>query len=412
MKTLGLVTVVPVVAAAAISLLPSTATAITPIASRDALLAGRILGSDGSAASGTRVQLLAWPQSIPVGGKSLRLQQIATATSGDNGAFRLSVAAGDLSGVADPAQQSSEINVDVVASSKQQLSVYATTIYVHHTSDGESLSFASEPDPASEASVGSAHRFAEATTQRSTAFTGSPTNQGLVLRLGVKAQGRTGSTPTTRSVQPFAQGSSLVANLGTKEVIVGDLSSTTGASGYSAYWTYEKSSTSTLGVAVSDDKYTGFSSSGHSVESSTVTMPFPSFHTPGIRYARTGMQYGKFLVFDDGGSGYVNTWYEVRAYKWIGGSSQDTQAATAFSHCRRYVGGGYGRPVEKTSSSATTWTNAVTIPEIGIKLSAETGFSGTAKADFALVNGRVLFLCGRNDYFASNDAYSVEIRGS
>lgn len=238
----------------------------------------------------------------------------------------------------------------------------------------------------------------------------TPAETALARKMVRKLAPRTGVKAADAPISPYGTSQRFkVADYGDRSAIIGDMASSTGASGWKGDWTYNTTSHSTVEVDFSaGNKNSDFSQGGTQTVTSTVSIPYPDFASPGRRFFRTHFHYSKYhVVYSAGGSTFG--YYEPLADRFDGGNPSENTASPAYSHCTTYYGAGYSRPFSRTSSSATTWTNAITVA--GLKLSAKTGYSGTAHVEYYIATGNTQLICGSRGQFSSSPG-STEIRGS
>jgi hypothetical protein len=147
-------------------------------------------------------------------------------------------------------------------------------------------------------------------------------------------------------------------------------------------FTYQRSQNSSLGVAVSGPN--GRSESGNASWSSTSGVAFQTFGSNVSHRYKTGFKYGEY-------SNSCTTYAQVNDY--FGGGQNPTQAAPSATHCASYPAGAVAT---FDSSSALQFSAAITIPDIGIGLSGQTGWDQDGSITYA-IGSQSHQICGQND---------------
>ncbi|MDR1635183.1 MAG: hypothetical protein LBS27_09760 [Bifidobacteriaceae bacterium] len=161
----------------------------------------------------------------------------------------------------------------------------------------------------------------------------------------------------------------------------------------SATVTYTSGSSSQLGWATSATGKNGsWKSSGTRIKSSTATQGFPT-KTGKLKYVpRTRFMYGKHRISI---TCLMQTRHEYRVESYAGGDysyNASSMPTTKRANCVQEWKGSW---FEKTSTTATKWTNGVSASAvIGIDLSIQTGFSSTTKIKYKFAGPAAL--CGAN----------------
>jgi len=174
-------------------------------------------------------------------------------------------------------------------------------------------------------------------------------------------------------------------DMGNHSVWVGGHYSTT--TGVTHDLEYANGATSSLGVGVSSSGAWGsYRASGTSSVSASGTINYPA--TSGRQHDYTEFNYDKYLV----GCAGTNK-CEVRATHWVGGGhTYVPPAAPTATHCVLH-GAGEIFTLERTSAYNFS-TGADVSSAIGIDLSAQTGYTASAKVTFRFAATR--HLCGTN----------------
>ena len=124
-------------------------------------------------------------------------------------------------------------------------------------------------------------------------------------------------------------------------------------------------------------------------------MTFPTTGTLTARHHNTRFRYARYRIYCTDGNWYSID-YEARPYQFVGGANSiDPGSGPPGNYCTEYEGGsGYVRDDTK----AVTWSTGVKmgVTEIGINLSAQTGFTTTAKVSYTFQSDAQL--CGDTDY--------------
>jgi hypothetical protein len=160
---------------------------------------------------------------------------------------------------------------------------------------------------------------------------------------------------------------------------------------------YTAGANSSLGVGVSaSGAYGSWSSGGTASVSSQGSIDFPRQGRYTYKRMRTQFIYARFLNECSYSSGYVyQRTYQVRPVSWAGGSQVvESGYMPASNYCSSYAA---GSKFSKTSTAAITWSDGAALgSSIGVNLSAQTGYSSSARAYFDFVSTRKL--CGSHGY--------------
>jgi hypothetical protein len=177
-------------------------------------------------------------------------------------------------------------------------------------------------------------------------------------------------------------------SLGTKIVTVGEAYVSNGTT---VDFGYTTGSNSSLGVAVNTGG--GFKADGTSSVSSTSTVDFaPHTGTGGVQF-RTKFVYKKFKTQCT----HSEPTYKVRATSYAGGTYPKAIAASSTPSATKCVVQKAKSVFTTNTSSATTFSAGVGISsDIGINLSAHTGYSKNAQLKFSF--SKDSHLCGTSDY--------------
>lgn len=184
-----------------------------------------------------------------------------------------------------------------------------------------------------------------------------------------------------------------IKDLGPQTVTVGTIHTAT--SGKNMKFTYTTSAESSLGVGFSwSGSYGTYSSGGELSKSRSQSVGWGEYKAATSLYLNTQYSYAKYCITQPM-DGTLIHFYEARPVQHL--LSATTQTATlpsSTSYCRPWSSNTSG---EKSTTTATKWTNGVSIkPVIGIDLSARTGYATNAKVNWTFVSaGR---LCGVNGY--------------
>lgn len=419
-------------------------TAVAPRASASvppemsATLHGIVTGPVGQQVTvPSAVRMFAWE---PVGDGSSNnptMTEIGSTVTDANGAFSLSADAGKVDSYETKFGSPDSINVDVLTFAPDgSFDVFATSLTNasgrDSTTPARSFVASANADDSTDQYSGSysdSSTVSQRTPFSKIKLTGTQNNRPKmdagVLLMPLSMQGDAVQPAAMQRLQPTGVNSKATAagavvplttsnshrvyNYGHRGAIVGNMNSATAAAAWKASFTYARTASSKLEVDTSSSSGSGYSANGTQQLSSTVTIPYPSFSSSvGTYYFRTYLNYGKYItVYSAGGSTF--SYYSIRADGFIGGNPTERQSPKVFSHCQLYNGAGYDRPFQRTSSHATTWTNAVRIGSIDF--SAQTGYSGTTYVNYAIAAGNTQLLCGSNGQFTGTPG-STEIRGS
>lgn len=200
-------------------------------------------------------------------------------------------------------------------------------------------------------------------------------------------------------------GETLVANLGSKAVVVGGTYTT--ASGASAKFTYVSGASSSLGVGYSTSgSYGTYSASGTWAKSSTSSIDFGT--RSGSYLYKTYFQYGKYSqwcypVYNPAAKTIYA--YKVHASAFNGGSAVTASSAPSASYCFPFA---LGTSVSKSTTSAYTWSSGASLSSsIGVNLSSKTGYTTTAKLTYTNSSGGNKQICGTNRMWGNTPLRAV-----
>jgi len=186
-----------------------------------------------------------------------------------------------------------------------------------------------------------------------------------------------------------------VSTLGPRWVQVGEGYTTTGVS---AKLTYASGSSSTLGVGFSSSGSVGsFTASGSTTVSSSATIGMSPISSVAGRYWKTQFVYSKFGYACGGASTYSA--YEVRATSFAGGAQNiSVTAVPSVPYCTPMPA---NTTFTKSSTNASTFSGGAALAkDIGINLSARTGFTTTTKITYTFSAAHKL--CGSAGYPGSS----------
>ncbi|MFS0883855.1 hypothetical protein [Aeromicrobium sp. 179-A 4D2 NHS] len=206
---------------------------------------------------------------------------------------------------------------------------------------------------------------------------------GRVTRLAARASGP--ALPTALV--------SVVRDYGPRRTVVGTWYSD--VAGVTQQFRYQRSSRSTLGVAVSSSGRAGtFKAGGTRTESSTAAVGFGTQRGSGGWRFATRFRYQKRVYTYCANGAYCYQQYKIEPTSWVGGASVTRAPAYAATKCVRYAKG-----TDFTISTSKAWTFSTGVSPSGmtvVDLSSRTGFSSTAKQTIAFTSrGR---LCGKRGY--------------
>ncbi len=132
--------------------------------------------------------------------------------------------------------------------------------------------------------------------------------------------------------------------------------------GETQQFTYQRGQNSSLGIALAES---GWSESGTRSMSSSSTVPFAKEGVNSTWVYRSEFRYGLY-------AGTCGQLTEV--YDYWGGSNTISAGAITLTHCATYEGG--TSPVFNTTTAAT-FNAGITVPNLGITLTAQTGWDTT-----------------------------------
>ena len=317
------------------------------------LVAGTVEGADGAPAAGVPVAIRVWPDSETLGklpiGASVPTQIVGTAVTDGSGGYELRVdPSKSVSKLADP---NGFVSLEVVAGT------------------GASSSTFSLPRAASDlASSGAARSTAPAVSQ---------------VDLALSAQSEAASVAKSELAAAPAVACSLqkLATYGGKWTVVGETYTHPGST---AKFTYTAGSTSSLGIAVSTGGV--FSASGSSTVTNSATIGFPTTPVNSARQWRTQFRYDKFTDL----CGHIY----ARPTAFLGGAGIVYAVTIAATKCVAQVP---NTSFTKSTTTASTLSGGVdTSSDIGIDLSARTGFTTTAKVTYTFAQGGQM--CGTTGF--------------
>lgn len=184
------------------------------------------------------------------------------------------------------------------------------------------------------------------------------------------------------------------SNLGNAWTVIGEHQSRTVNAGFNMK--YIKESRSTLGVAVSNSgSFGSFSASGTSSWTTSSTQTFSTVSGKAHNWRRTLHTWGKFSVWCASGTTSSKVGYQARVIGYAGGDGTVFLAGDLTATYCVAERAGDTFTLDRTAAK-TVSGGAQTAGNIGIGLSAQTGYTTTASvvAKFS-GNGR---LCGTNGY--------------
>ncbi len=192
-------------------------------------------------------------------------------------------------------------------------------------------------------------------------------------------------------VLPASCITSLKADLGSTLVTVGE--SFSDASSVRATFTYGQGQSSSLGAAIS---YGGaFTASGSTSVSKGAGSGFGPVTGAVNRAYRTNFDYRRYYTLCNTSPSYST----VKATAWYGGATAVSISDVAMGKC---VGYGVNGHYWISSSSATRLSGAASLAgAIGINLSAQTGWSSSARLDYYM-NATGHPVCGKDGYPGSS----------
>lgn len=313
---------------------------------------GIVLDNEGRAAAGTPVVIMVWPDSESLGrlpiGAAVPTENVAIATTDALGKFVLRL--DGSKSLTQFANTNGIVNFDVVAgtgSARAAFSMSQSLVQLSASEIAKSVSGA----PAEAAHV--------------------------TMALGPDAA--TSATRSAAVVPTIGCSLQKIGTYGLQWVSVGE----TYTHAYStAKFTFNASSGSSLGVAVSSGG--AFTASGTSSTSSSTTITFPTAAVSTSRIWRSQYVYDKYT--DLCGHTYA------RPGAFGGSQGYLITGAPTSTYCVVTLG---GSTFERASSTASTFAGGVGIAAaIGINLSAQTGFSTSAKVAYTFsASGHI---CGTN----------------
>lgn len=333
---------------------------------------GTLRDSGGAGVSGVEVKLFAFPNELSREvGASFSLTEIASATSGADGSFHLTP---DLSKIASELNLNGDavtpVNVSIVAVDDEVDAFATTTMWVERGAK-EALF---DPEDL-------------ATLQNDGVISVQGEQQEARFDLTAREKGPVSSPAPDSPVAPLASGCTLVQNYGKKHVTIGQLSNIA-SSGFTQRLEYTHTSSSSLGVGVSNSgNYGTFSASGTTTYSTSASVGL-THNGSGSRQLRTEFVFGKYMC----SYGTVNPVikYEVRPSSYAGGSTYISVSTPSAVYC---VNHDPGTDWALNSSVAHTFAAGVKLSSaIGIDLSSRSGYSASVKILYTFSQKRTL--CG------------------
>lgn len=359
--------------------LPAQATAEpAPVAS------GTITGSDGAPAANADVVLIAWPSDKELAtlrpGDPVKVLKFGQARADANGRYTLRPDMATLSSWRASRGSPAEIDIDVIASTRNSVAPYSTTMLV----DG-----AAGLHPKDAAAAGSGRVAAAA------ADGGLRLDLKLAPAPAKPAQqppAQPAATAATAAAAPEIPCFTFKQDYGPRLVNVGQLSGTA-KDGFRATFGYTSSASSSLGIGYSySGAFGSFSQKGTKTSTSTATVTFPALTAAGSRVYQTKFTYGRY--YGTGCSPSSVFYHTVRSTGFAGGASSVSTGTPAASYCTRYAA---GSSFTKTSTTATSRSTGVdTSGAIGIDMESQTGYSSEAKISVSFSSARNL--CGASGY--------------
>lgn len=338
------------------------------------LAAGRLLNDAGSPTTG-RVVAIVWPTNATLGalrdGDPVKTMAIAQDVADTDGSFVLRVDPDVPLG--EYTEVNGTINIDIIGRTTNARAVFSTSRVLR---------------------VGARPAWVQPNT-RDTSSEALPDE----IRLVAANQSSSGLAPETAPLPAkdkagLCGADTVKATYDQRWVALGE---TYPGPNAKAKFTYEVTSTSTVGVGYSlTGAYGSYNQSGTSEVSSTTKIIWPD-RLPNTKWLhKTTYQYKKYEIKDGGYC--TERWYQVRATVYQGGvDSYQIVGPPSAPHCS-YVGGPV--VIEKNTGTAINWSNGVTLgAAIGIDVSAKTGFNTKSLIKFTF--SRAGWLCGSNASYPS-----------
>ena len=313
------------------------------------LVAGTVEGADGAPAAGVPVAIRVWPDSETLGklpiGASVPTQIVGTAVTDGSGGYELRV--DPSKSVSKLADRNGIVSFDVVAGSGEASTSFATT-----------------------------RTAGELSTTTAAARTAKPSVSTVDLTLPASAAAAKGEAAAV------ACQLKKLATYGPKWTVVGETYTHPGST---AAFTYTSGSSSTLGIGVSSGGG-AFTAGGTTSVSSTATLGFPTTPVNSARQWRTQFRYDKFTDL----CGHIS----ARPTAFLGGTGIVYAVTIAATKCVAQVP---NTSFTKSTTTASTLSGGVdTSSDIGIDLSARTGFTTTAKVTYTFAQGGQM--CGTTGF--------------
>lgn len=348
------------------------------------LASGVLRDSKGNTISGAELKVYAFPQNLPENeGESFSLQEIGSGESDSKGEYSITP---DYSVLRDALKQSDEawtpVNVTIVASAPRHETALATTVWV--ASDG------------SRAVINSADLEDASTDSPSISMaTANAEGKDLVAKIDLALDSRSSSFVKQNDFEvsePAAAGCTTKATYAKRLVTVGQVSSTS-SSGFNATFKFSTSSSTTLGVGLSNSgAYGTFNASGTSSVTSSSSTTYPAVSSATSRFMRSYFNYAKYQC----SYGTVNpvVRHEMRSSGFAGGATTLAATTPNAPHCVTYSNG--STFVKDSTTAATFSIGAKTKTAIGIDLSSRSGYTNKTSVTVKFTANRKL--CGSHDH--------------
>ncbi len=354
----------------------------------DGFVSGRVIGHDGEPAAGATVAVFAETPDVVAleTGESGQMPLIGTATTDADGSYTLDVPATfDASAYADTA---GVLTFSAVVQDGAYVQTDAFQRQVD-TSGGRArfvaVGDADQAFSAKAAQQASARALVEASPASLSFDLASPQTQKVKRADSVKAAaGDVHTASTSVSVKD---------DYGSRWAYVGQWASTT--SGVTAKFHYNRSASSSLGVAVSTSGKAGtFKADGTRSRSSDATVGFAKTTGKGSFKFRTQFHYQKRLYTTCTAGWTCSSKYKIEPVSWRGGASTLNRTIPSATKCVPHDKG-----TDHSQKATKAYTFKAGVSNAGmttVELSAQSGFSSTVRQDVHFTKaGR---LCGRTGY--------------
>lgn len=386
--------------------LPGAASADAPPSeARSSVIRGTIKGANGAPESTAVVALRVLSDSPgQVVGSSSATAVVGVSSSASNGRYAISVNSAKLATyLAKMASSTPTVTVVVEAMDGDgNFGVLARPYVVSNPRTGEGY-FESQQvaDTAYAIAPSGSSRAPSAVASRAMS-----NDVSLRLKVGGRKLSATQRRQVVNSLSeaPPVVTSRLIARIGTAQQIVGQGAATSNYGGFSFEFSYSAGARSEVGIAASGQANGGYSGAGTSSVSSTISVGFPAWSSPGMHYHKTGVVWGKFLINE--GSMYFPAYYLAKPYAVAGGTYGNVTSTTGYQYCSRYAA---GSEFDKVSERAITWTNGAYVGwPVNLSMSAVTGYSSTASIHIEFTANRMV--CGSSGY-AGEAGQIIQVRG-